>query len=162
MKLLREFLCSYLQVILAVIVLLMVIQFCQCDDWQDSYIEAYKQSEGAVYEGPYPHYPTRMPMQMTMRPNMTTPAAMMPLLLQIIMIVARIMLKMTIFKIIVKFIAVVCLFLFIPTLRLPRSIRRSGKCKFIQIVECLNCGRARNSLTLNQFYFLNSVHAEAA
>lgn len=105
-------------------VLSLMISFCLCDDWHDSYIEAYKESEGAVFEGPYPPSPGRMPMQM--RPNMTAAVTpMMPLILQLLMIAAKIMLKFTIFKMIVKFIAVLCLFLFIPTLRLPRAMKRA-------------------------------------
>lgn len=122
----------------------LLFQLCMSQDWPDSYIEAYKESEGAVYDGPYP---VRMPMQM--RPNMTTtPTQMMPLILQIIMIVSRIMLKMTIFKMIVKFIAVLCLFLFIPTLRLPRASRRSGKVFVNHILNNINGRERENNLTV--------------
>nr|XP_024217173.1 uncharacterized protein LOC106685327 [Halyomorpha halys] len=123
---------------LGVLLSFILVQCCLCSDWrQDSYLDAYTESEGTVFEGPYPHYP-RMPMK-----NATT-VSMMPFLLQLILILAKIMLKFTIFKIIVKFIAVVCLFLFIPTLRLPkaRDAGRSDK----NIWEAMPHGINNNSI----------------
>ena len=100
---------------LAVFFLFISVQCCHSVDWsQDLYLDAYSENEGAVFEGPYPHYP-RTPMKNDSN------VSMMPFLLQLILIIAKIMLKFTIFKIIVKFIAVVCLFLFIPTLRMPKA-----------------------------------------
>lgn len=126
-------LCMF-QDMFGVLLSFILVQCCLCSEWrQDSYLDAYTESEGTVFEGPYPQYP-RMPMK-----NATT-VSMMPFLLQLILIIAKIMLKFTIFKIIVKFIAVVCLFLFIPTLRLPkaRDAGRSGNL-FTLMYTYLNC-----------------------
>ncbi|KAL1130099.1 hypothetical protein AAG570_013038 [Ranatra chinensis] len=86
---------------------------------KDTYLSAYVQShvgpevpaEGVVYPEPHPVYgpPPVEPLD-------KAKSTLLPQALKILAIILKIVLKLTFFKIIVKFIAVVCLLLFIPTL----------------------------------------------
>uniref|UniRef100_A0A0K8TCL7 Uncharacterized protein n=1 Tax=Lygus hesperus TaxID=30085 RepID=A0A0K8TCL7_LYGHE len=81
---------------------------------EDSYMEAYHESH---YPGQYfslDDMTFRMPME-DMHNN-----SIIPYIIKIAALAAKILLKLTLFKIVVKFIAVICLFLFIPKLKFDK------------------------------------------
>ncbi|KAF6216822.1 hypothetical protein GE061_001172 [Apolygus lucorum] len=88
---------------------------------EDSYMEAYHESH---YPGQYfslDDMTFRMPME-DMQNN-----SIIPYIIKIAAIAAKILLKLTLFKIVVKFIAVICLFLFIPKLKFDKRSLLDGE-----------------------------------
>lgn len=87
---------------------------------EDSYMEAYHESH---YPGQYfslDDMTFRMPME-EMQNN-----SIIPMIIKMAALAAKILLKLTLFKIVVKFIAVICLFLFIPKLKFDKRSLLDG------------------------------------